>query len=287
MNNEIEKRVPFDWVDFIENTPPYKKIEIKEYQLFGMSQTNEICIDSYCFNCEKERTFKYSKCNASDMTEIDGQFDGSPFGIMPIPGDPNPTPKKSNLKPEYEIYKELDFYCVKCKERHEYFFTTDRNIIYKVGQNPSFGDLAGNEINKYKNLISKYFTEFKTSLNLYSQGKGIGSFVYLRRILEDIIEKQYKTLENQDINDGFKEKMEKVQKKYHVIPDEFDNIKNQLYSVLSKGIHEYEEKECLDMYDSVKFIIEDILDNQLKNKERKDKINEATKKIIAKTGENN
>ena len=71
------------------------------------------------------------------------------------------------------------FYCAKCNEQHEYFFTTDRKRIVKVGQNPSFSDLQGNEIDKYKNLIPKYFIEFKSSLNCYAQGKGIAAFVYL------------------------------------------------------------------------------------------------------------
>ena len=83
----------------------------------------------------------------------------------------------------------MNFYCAKCNEKYVFFFRTDRKTIEKVGQSPSFGDLQGIEINKYKDLISKYFIEFKSSINCYSQGKGIAAFVYLRRILEDLIEK--------------------------------------------------------------------------------------------------
>jgi len=272
----------FDWVNFIENEPPYVKIEIDKSQLYGMSTTKEICIDSYCFNCGQESIFKYSKCDSSDMRDLNGTITetvGILHGAIQGLENRNFIPK-INSKLKYKIYKELDFYCAKCNERHEYFFATDRQVIYKVGQDPSYADLKGLEINKYKNLISKYFIEFKASLNCYSQGKGIASFVYLRRILEDIIEKEYKKIiTNPKTTIRFLEKMKIVQEHENIIPNEFDDIKDQLYSILSNGVHEYDEKECLELYESVKFIITGILDKQLLEKQRQEKIKEVKSKI--------
>ncbi|MDE7439742.1 MAG: hypothetical protein K2N23_04470, partial [Clostridia bacterium] len=72
-----------------------------------------------------------------------------------------------------------------------------------------------------------------------------------------------------------------VEKYEKIIPNEFDEIKNQLYTVLSKGVHEYEEEECIEMFPAVKFIIESILDAELIKKEHEQKA-KAAKAIIQK-----
>lgn len=59
-------------------------------------------------------------------------------------------------------------------------------------------------------------------------------------------------------------------------------MKDHLYSVLSKGIHEYDEQECLEIYEIVKFVIEEILDKQLEEKKREEKIKKAKEALIAK-----
>ena len=275
----------FNFEDFITNERLYKKINLDSNDVLKLSNMQESRIEEYCLNCQKVKTFVYSKCGSSDMKDISGGYSYNVIGLSEygVGGVSHiqDEPKESC----YEIYKELDYYCAKCKERHEYFFTTNRHFIMKVGQNPSYTLVKGAELDKYKNLksISKYFIEFKTSIDCYSQGKGIAAFVYLRRILENIIEKKYSKLSLKD--DGaihFIDKFKEVQKVEEIIPKEFENVKNQIYSVLSKGVHEYEEYECLELYEPVKIVIEEILDNQLREKERNKRLKEVSKIISEK-----
>lgn len=281
---EEKVRDKFDLCSFIESTPPYVKIKLNAEDVENLSQIWELSINQYCMKCEKESVFTYKDSYMRYFTDING-------ANLYSNGSAVYRKDKVQEKPgstDEEIYKTMDFYCAKCRERHEFFFTTDRNYIMKVGQNPSFSDLQAVDINKYKNLIPKYFIEFKSSLNCYSQGKGIAAFVYLRRILEDLVEKKYQKLNSKTTKImKFVDKLKKAQEKEKIIPPELDEIKNQLYGVLSKGIHEYEEKECLEMYEYVKFVIEEILDKQLAEKQRLEKLQKAKAKIAEKAGGNN
>lgn len=55
----------------------------------------------------------------------------------------------------------------------------------------------------------------------------------------------------------------------------------KMYSILSKGIHELEEDECLQHFDTLRVGIEIILDETLDELKRKSKIAEAKKKLSA------
>lgn len=55
--------------------------------------------------------------------------------------------------------------------------------------------------------------------------------------------------------------------------------------MLSKGIHEYEEDECMQLYLSVKFIIERMLDLELEKKQNSVKAKAAIRAIKGKLQE--
>ena len=54
---------------------------------------------------------------------------------------------------------------------------------------------------------------------------------------------------------------------------------NSIYGVLSKGIHELTEEECLDYFDCMRQSIELILDERLEQLEKKKKIDEVKKTL--------
>lgn len=271
----------FNFENFITKIPPYVKVDLEAQDVLNLSEINLSKIEEYCMHCDKEQTFIYKKDDSSYMSDLNGSMSN---GIL-LYAEAGKHIQDQIDDSSREIYKDFDYYCAKCGERHEYFFTSDRKYIMKVGQNPSFSDLQGEEINKYKNLISKYFIEFKSSLSCYSQKKGIAAFVYLRRILENIIEKKYKEFFSEETNIKFIDKFSKVQEKEKIIPKELESVRNQLYSVLSKGIHEYNEQECLDIYEIVKFVIEEILDKQLEDQKKEEKIKKVKETLIAKSKE--
>ena len=258
--------------DLVENVPPYKRIELCVGDNIEIAGTAEVRAELYCNKCGKYQTFVCNDCDEVRHVDASREYRFSQL----------PTEKRKEHiqdKPCEDIYFNLFFYCAKCKNKYGFSFKTDRKEIMKVGQYPSFGDLQGNEINKYKNLIPKYFLEFKSSMNCFSQGKGIAAFVYLRRILEDIVSKQYEKIDKENINVRFIDKMKKVQEVEEIIPHEFDDVREALYSTLSKGVHEYTEEECKELYPYVKFVITEILDRQLLEIERAKKIEEVKKKL--------
>ena len=111
---------------------------------------------------------------------------------------------------------------------------------------------------------------------------GVAAFVYLRRILEHLVEKRF----TGDKALKFSDKLHEVEKNERIIPIELNPIKNQIYAILSKGVHEYEENECLELFLAVKFVIERMLDMELEKKNNISKANIAMTAIKSKLKEN-
>lgn len=64
-----------------------------------------------------------------------------------------------------------------------------------------------------------------------------------------------------------------------VIPNELENIRNKLYGVLSRGVHESTEDQCKELFPYVKCAIDLMLDAKITQMERADKLKEIEKKL--------
>ena len=179
---------------------------------------------------------------------------------------------------------EVDFYCSR-ESTHvlKFLFLFNNNSVTKIGQYPSSADLASYDIQKYSRLLGKErYREFSKAVGLNSHGVGIGSFVYLRRIFEHLVEESH--LE-QKTSIGWNEtqyKDSRLGKKISMLKDALpsflvDNI--SIYSILSKGIHELIEEECLKAFPLMKSSIELILDEKIMIAERAAKIQTAKSAI--------
>ena len=161
-------------------------------------------------------------------------------------------------------------------------------VLQKIGQYPSIADLQFPDLRKYEKIMGdNYHKEFTRAIGLFSHGIGIGSFVYLRRIYENLIE---------EIHNEYVAKPEWVDSEYtgkkfnvkinylesldaNIFPAEITDIKTQIYGVISKGIHEYTEEECMTLFEPLKFCIESILDHKYEKDERRKKAENALKII--------
>jgi len=285
----------FDLIKFLESYPNYKKVKLTINQFDELIKyNNAFKIELFCDKCDKEKTFQgdaYHFCSVSNWKENNIHlFRNIPESIIPGSCVINKPKTIHRYFPYMGNFLTMQFKCTQCER--EYFFAlrlieySERKFsIMKIGQYPSFGQLSTIEIEKYKNELKNYFNEFKNSLNCYSQGKGIAAFVYLRRIFEHLIETKYKCLKNQNPENKFIDKLKEIEKKEDIIPEGLKEVKGQIYSILSKGIHEYSEDECMELYDCVKLIIELILDTELEKKRKQLKVKEATKKISNKLQE--
>jgi hypothetical protein len=160
-------------------------------------------------------------------------------------------------------------------------------IFQKTGQFPSIADFHISQIKKYDKVLSKdSLKEFTRAIGLAANGVGIGSFVYLRRIFEQLIEEAHiKAKEDSgwDEDNYNRQRMaEKIGMLNHHLPDFLVENKS-LYSILSVGIHSLKEEECLMYFETVKVGIELILDEKLEEFNKKKKIEEAKQKLAAVT----
>lgn len=149
-----------------------------------------------------------------------------------------------------------------------------RAYVHKIGQSPSLADLYIPEVQKYRKLLSKYYTEFSRAIGLNSHGVGIGSFVYLRRVIEYLLEDAYveaRQSEGWDDSLWFNRKVSDriVALKEYLPKCLVDN--RESYAILSKGVHELGEDECLEYFPVLKDFIEMVLDEKLSKARRAQK----------------
>lgn len=178
------------FIDLLENQPPYKEMEITRQNYEDLAGCKSLRIENYCTTCKKIRTFYQNH-----MEDV----------CQPLRADLLAhTPRKNKMqitttgiaKPDIpDQYKSrfliFVFYCAHCEEEHLFAIRIDGKSICKIGQYPSFSRAETTALRKYKNLIKKYYVELTSAVNAYSQNMGIASFVYLRRILEHLIETKY------------------------------------------------------------------------------------------------
>lgn len=153
-----------------------------------------------------------------------------------------------------------------------------KDFIEKVGQYPSVADIHIAQIKQYSKVLDKpYMKDFTKAIGLAANGVGTGSFVYLRRIFEYLVSETAKeAIVKGDVDEHtFKiSKMDnKLKQLENYLPDVLKDNK-PLYGVLSKGIHELSEEECLKYFSVVREIIELILDERefLRQQEEKKKV---------------
>ncbi|MGF7060777.1 hypothetical protein [Brassicibacter mesophilus] len=110
----------------------------------------------------------------------------------------------------------------------------------------------------------------------------------MRRIIESLVFKKYDEVkgslvvsEEDFLRSEFKDKLDILQ---DYLPKVLVKNKN-VYGIVSKGIHELSEDECLDMYPYIKVGIELILDDIIAEKERTEKQKLFAKFVADKTGD--
>lgn len=157
--------------------------------------------------------------------------------------------------------------------------------LQKIGQTPSVATLNVYDIKKYsKTLSGNYYREFTKAIGLAAHGVGIGSFVYLRRIFESLIEEAHVEAQHLDSWDEAAFQSAKMNEKIKMLEELLPKflVENRaMYAILSKGIHELGESECLAAFPIVKVGIELVLDEKLEAIRKKQKLEDAKKAISA------
>ena len=269
MENSEEQNIGFQLDPYLESPkafhlemPLYHTFDLsigtiaeKVYEFLSFSGT----IDAYCIWCDKESVFDTQEHVYSSTTY-------------------------------WEWKKETGFrrnmYQCSRNSNHQYFIyylKTKENLL-KIGQWPSVADFQIPQAEKYRKILGEEeYKEFTRGIGLSAHGVGIGSFVYLRRVFENLIEEAHAGVqtENKEFpNDKYlKARMdEKIKMVKDYLPEFLVENRN-LYAILSTGIHDLTEDECLQYFETVKIGIEQILDEKIIQKEKADKAIKAREAI--------
>lgn len=233
--------------------PLYEMVKLQSLaqkaQIIG---SEKAVFEGFCPQCRKEQPFY-----------LDRDF------IIHRKGD---VPVSQIVEEKVYKGKERTAYCTR-DHSHELriLFDIKGTTLVKIGQLPSLADLGNSEIKRFRGTLAKQdLNELHKAIGLAAHGVGVGSFVYFRRIFERLIQSrfdEFKEIEGWDIDAFRSARMEeKVSIVRNHIPDLlYEN--RSIYGILSKGIHELNEEECLSAFPILKKSIIFILDDDLRKKE--------------------
>lgn len=234
----------------LKDEPLYSplKLSSKDKSFLENLRRSNVQIDEYCVGCGKDATFK-------------------PLRSF---GSGSGTPVDVNWMIKDAIFS-VKLSCTRAGHDYNWFFELSKMVLRKVGQTPSFEEIGRSELRKYQGVLGKeQYGELKRATGLVSHGIGIGSYVYLRRVFEKLIDTHRTELEKSGtlVENYDKLRMsEKISALSSVLPPAL--VKNKVtYSILSKGIHELDEETCRKHFPVLLAAIVQIAEQDFQKKER-------------------
>ena len=241
--------------------PLYDKLELNsalEYKLVDVLRfTGKL--DMFCVGCNKESTF----------TGFDNLTDYVP-GVSYTSNSSKLMERVFTL-PKYFASKKVFTVKLKCYRNENHlmlfnFYIKD-NILIKIGQYPSLMDIAHHSLKKYRRILgSELYTEFNRAIGLAALNVGLGSFIYLKRIFDHLLEDAHKEIFADEKWNELEYLASPMQKRIALLKNhlpEFLVEKRELFAILNKDVHELSEAECLQYFPMLQNTIECILDEKL------------------------
>lgn len=231
-----------------------------------------LSIDRLCGKCKKIKTF------IIEITEC--------FGLEAFSSQLKEISQKiaRNLEDRLvEQFKKIHgiiilcFYCPTCSEKIFSLYEYKDGYMYKLLEIPEVSKTENYYLKKYSILKSNfsYVQELATAFKLHSKHAEIGAFIYLRRCLENYINSLLKE-EDLEKNLKFQDKIELVKEQ---IAEEVYPCLSNLYSILSKSVHELSEDECKDFFNILFKSITVLLDQAVEKIKRKKDSDDLVKEI--------
>ncbi|WP_457095868.1 hypothetical protein [Lysobacter sp. P5_B9] len=241
--------------------------------------------DSYCIKCERDSTFQVNAPNRPPEHVRNHNLEkmqGKPTIPSIVANVYRVTATCTRQKSHFQDF--LFFADLRVKRSDEGDWEA-RPSIQKIGQQPSFGDVHLAKVKKYAAALTKaQLGELSRAIGLASHDVGIGSYVYLRRVFESLVEESHQEAKSDSGWDEETYARSRMSEKIALLRSHLPAFlaeHPEMYSLLSKGVHELSEAECLGHFDTLRIGIELILDQKLERKERESKI-KAAKAALAK-----
>ena len=257
-------------------------------------------IDSYCAECKTERVFTmspltyYTECGDN---KVERKLSDEVMSLQKhIYGSETEYKKENGGDWQWKNWQidevarviVFKFVCSMDSEHHlDYIVMAYNKTFRKIGQYPSIADLEFPVLDIYKKVLSiNDRKEFGRAIGLYASGIGAGSYVYLRRIFERLLI-QAKTNAGKAIDDELFNKAH-VDEKIIMLKDYLPKMLTDntvLYGVLSKGVHQLSEEDCIEYFPVLRdciFMILNEWDEMRKKKEKEESIGKALSQIASK-----
>lgn len=211
----------------------------RDEQYLSSIKFEEQQFDAYCIYCRRSATFRTLKDRKTqDVSQIEKVAQRN-------------IPAKERLKQlRFEDGQfALHLGCTRNTDHiYSYFFNYDEkeSILTKIGQMPSLEDVAGADIQRFRRILGDDFAELRKATGLYAHGIGIGSFVYLRRIFENLVENARSIADPKgDRVTEFRQMRmaDQISELADFLPPAVVKYK-ETYGILSKGLHDLTEEDC-------------------------------------------
>ncbi len=265
--------------NFLASEGLYDEIEITEDNIFELADLvgGHVKIDVYCPKCKESRVFSCEtipyylddndggvQVHALEDIIVSWQIRQKLKGIRYADASEKLWTWTDNSFETDTRLMVFKFFCAMDDKHHlDYIVLTYGNKMKKIGQYPSFADLSFPELKEYRKVMTKEDEkELKRAIGLFASGIGVGSFVYLRRIFERIIAiAGQKAIEEGRIKKEEFERAhvdEKIKMLEEYLPKSLVN-NSIFYGIISKGIHELSEDDCLEFFPVMRSFIMMIL----------------------------
>jgi hypothetical protein len=247
--------------------PLYSEIELTKEDQSEVERLvrGHFQIDCYCPDCKTVRTFTTHRVGEkSETIRPEGKF---VTAVTLLPNDVTPL----WLTP-FPLDVMVTLYCTRIPMHvAKFLFRLRHKLLIKIGQVPSLADITSAEVRKYQKVLGQArMMELQRAVGLAAHGVGIGSFVYLRRIIESLIDehkaeaekegKKFPTWNNMRMVDRIKA-LSATLPKFLV-----DNV--VIHGLLSAGVHTMTEEECRRAFPILKQAIMLILQQDHERRER-------------------
>lgn len=286
------------FLTFLQEKGLYDVIEINESnynELYDLLEGKEK-LYTYCVKCKKTSVFQMKPCICTLYCD-----DGSTYqrelheilrGAYKIEHMPtlhggrssDPWTWNPRIDKKHTRIIVLSFICTLDNNHYiDYIVQTDGNVFRKIGQFPTIADMEFPQLDQLSNVIDEQSRkELRRAIGLYAQGIGIGAYVYLRRVFERIVDEA----QNLSISDNrfseedfsLKTVAEKIKMLKEYLPDMITR-NAVVYGIVSKGIHEMSEEECISFFPVLKETIFIILRHWSEKKKEREAEIQLTKQI--------
>ena len=227
--------------------------------------------DAHCVGCKKPSTFRTD--------------DGDPTATVEaamLPGIHSRTLNCQRYGHQYAFFFNIALNFPDLPPGEKLKVEDVTKSLTKIGQIPSIQDVAGADLRPFRSVLENDdYVELNKATGLFSHGIGIGSFVYLRRIFERMIVSHKNDFEsaNGPVQNWDALRMDE---RINVLRTELPRalVDNRAtYGILSKGIHELSEKQCLLFFPVVRSAIIRMLQQTLDARQQRLREEELQKEL--------